>query len=989
LNTIVIDDVDLIDGGDVGGEPETVKLRYVQDCYSLFSKNSGFSIFHLNIRSLKRNFDQFVVLLESLKIKFDCIVLSETWDVDDINHFAIDGYNAFYNHSHYNQNDGVVVFVRSELCVDVTYDSVNNLTFTNARITFYDKIISILAIYRPPAYEVISFLGRLESYLDKNLNSQINVLIGDINIDLLKTDREAVDMYTSMLGYRGFVSLINSPTRVTQESETCIDHIFLKIQNSLCSKSTPIVFHSDITDHYSILANFEISLNVNNNNSNKTFKTTDIQKLNKTLEAETWASVYCCDNLNDAFDNFSSILKKHIDNSSKVKQIQTKVKKIKPWITLGLITSMNRRDKMKKQLLKYPSVQLGDEYRVFRNTLSKLISKQKYSYYSAKIDSAGSDLKRVWNTIKDVIGGGKNKTENICLEENGEKINDPEIISNKLNEYFIRVAECSIYDNTNSCNNSSEFAKKDTILNSMFLEAVTEKEVNNIIIDLRNGSSAGGDGISVDILKNCREYLLSPLVYLINNSFTFGEFPRSLKTSVITPIYKKSGNREDANNYRPISVTSQISKIFEKAIVTRLNSHFEKHNVISHRQFGFRKNLSTQDALYFCFKNIYNSINLNNKTIAIFLDLRKAFDTVAHGLLMERLEQYGIRGSALNLIGSFLYDRRQVVKVGNVYSRPLKVESGVPQGTVLGPIMFIAYINELLRTDVDGEIITYADDTALLFSDVTWTGVKQKAEVGIKKVVAWLSQHKLSLNVAKTRFMPFFASPTEQINFNFLTVHNLSCPQACQCNLHITVAHELKYLGLIVDSRLRWVGHISYLTKKLKPFLFIFYQLRYILNRKTLITTYKLLIESIVQYGIIIWGGTFKTLLNPLYIRQKYLIKLILFKNKLYSTKLVYAESGLLDIQCLYILKSCVFTKKSLELREHVNHPFNTRNRLGGTLVVPRMRTTMNQRFITYLGPKIYNSVSQNFKQINNPSMFSKKLYSHLSLNREYFLSLL
>jgi len=978
----------LIDGEDVSGEPETLSLRYVHDCNSIFSKEVGISMFHLNIRSIKRNYDQLVVLLESFKIKFDCIVLSETWEVEDINHFTIEGYNTIYNHGHYNQNDGVVVFVKRELAVEVIFDKTdNNLTFTNLNFTFLNKTVSILAIYRPPSYAVDSFLERLESYLDSNLTSQINFIVGDINIDLLGTDRETVNLYRNILGYRGFVSLINSPTRVSQESETCIDHIFLKHQNNVCTKITPIVLHSDITDHYPVLLKLEIpSKNVNINTSVKSFKKTDMTKLNASLENESWESVYMCDNLSESFDNFIHTLKSHIEVSSQERQVRGKTVKIKPWITVGLITSMNRRDRMKKQLLKHPSDQLLSEYRNYRNTLTKLVSKQKYNYYSNKIDNACQDIKKVWNTIKEFIGREKNENVSITLQENGLNISNPEMVANKLNEYFIKVGD-SFVPTYNE--HPSASIKNPAIPTSMFLEPVTEIEINNIIVALRDGASVGTDGVSVNIIKNCRQYLLSPLVYLINKCFKRGEFPSSLKHSIVTPIYKKSGSRRDPTNYRPISVISQFSKVFEKAVVVRLNNYFDKNDIISHRQFGFRKNLSTQDALYYCFKNIYNSINANNKTIGIFLDLRKAFDSVSHGLLLEKLESYGIRGPVLNLFRSYLTGRSQVVRVGNAYSRPLVINTGVPQGTVLGPIMFIAYINDLLKTDMDGEIVTYADDTALVFSADTWDQARQKAEIGIRRVVSWLDLHRLSLNVGKTHFMPFFAGSTEQIHFSYLTVHSLSCHGLCHCNERILITHETKYLGLIVGSRLRWEGHANQLTTKLKPFLYMLYQLRQILNHRTLITVYRSLIESIIQYGIIIWGGTYKTLINSLYIRQKYLIKIILFKNKLYSTEQLFLESGLLDIQSLYILKSCVFVKKVSELRGVIDHPFDTRNRLGGTLAVPRMRTALNQKFITYLGPRFYNNIPASFKTINNLSMFSKKLYSHLSQHRLKFLSLL
>lgn len=469
----------------------------------------------------------------------------------------------------------------------------------------------------------------------------------------------------------------------------------------------------------------------------------------------------------------------------------------------------------------------------------------------------------------------------------------------------------------------------------------------------------GVDGIGTKLIKTLSDFLVEPITHIISLCFIKGEWPDELKCAEIIPIHK-SKEKFKPSNYRPISLISNFAKILEKILHNRLLKFINKCKIISDRQYGFLKNKSTKDALNFIMDKILVKLDKSEPIAITFLDLSKAFDTVDHKILLRKLYNYGIRGNAFELVASYLGGRLQRVRVNNVASDFVGMDVGVPQGTVLGPLLFILYVNDMLTETPDGQIISFADDTAVITTESSWARVEEKMNLQLMEISDWLALNKLTLNIDKTVFVTF-GNYCDSVPDRFQVIID---------NKEVKRVESCKYLGLSLDYRLNWSIHINNIVNKTKYLVFIFYKLSKIMQQKTLMIVYYSLFHSILSYGIIAWGGAYPTQKILLQRLQNKILKII-NKNKF------SLEKRPCNIDQQYALEAVLYHYEALS-NMYSESSSQTRNK---SIQLPKRLKTISSKRSYIKAILVFNKLPNELKVIGNKKKRKRMLKEFIIQN--------
>lgn len=590
-----------------------------------------------------------------------------------------------------------------------------------------------------------------------------------------------------------------------------------------------------------------------------------------------------------------------------------------------------------------------------------------------EMGSNQADSKATWNVIKTITNSKKVKesAKNLLLCDNTASS------LNAVNSHFVSVGKnlAARFPQPSYANLPKSHSKIPVHSNTLALLPVDESEVEGIILSLKSNCAVGWDGISSEVLKQSCDNLTPPITHICNISISNGTFPNFMKKAVVHPIYK-NGDKKLVNNYRPISVLTTLSKILERILNNCLTNFLNRFNIISKNQYGFRPDVSTEDAVIELTQTVTDNLDKKLKCYGIFLDLSKAFDTVSLPILISKLEHIGVRGLPLSIFKDYLKNRTQCVKIGENCSEDESIEFGVPQGSILGPTLFLIYVNELCTMQFTNcHILAYADDTVLLASGKDWPNAKKNAEAALRRVMLWLSSNLLTLNIDKTQLIRFDLSKNQQVSDNSKSlVAHLCTPEDsnnCSCP-SISAVPQTKYLGIYVDERLNWHSHIDTLCNRVRKLIHIFRTLRYSADKQTIKMVYTCLCQSILTYCIPAWGGTDKTSLLHLERAQRAVLKVMSFKPRLYPTAKLYTECDVLTVRQLYVFRSV--------LRKHSHLPLDPSIicRRSGFPVSPvvQCRTAFARRQYSSTSSRIYNKIH---KQINIYNLNKYKLKSILT----------
>ena len=621
-------------------------------------------------------------------------------------------------------------------------------------------------------------------------------LTGDFNINLLNTETdEPTSSFLNNLASNLFIPHIILPTRITTRSKTLIDNIF---SNSLNSSYISGNITTSISDH---LPQFLLIPNINIKDllpkHHNLFKrdSTNFKKEDFILDLLDidWNTTLQT-NKNDpdfSFNQFYEKINCIIDNHLPLKKVSKKELKqqFKPWITTGIRKSIKVRDKLFNKYINsknHNKELIHNEYKRYRNLIVSLTRLSEKKYYQSYFKDNYNNIRKTWDGIKSIINISNMKSMSPSSLNVNNKINtNPVDIANCFNDYFSNIGSKlaekifpSKYDHLHylKCSNPV----------SIFIKPTSTIEILNLISTLNNNKSSGPFSIPTDIFKMTGNIMASPLTEIINLSFSTGSYPNNLKIAKIVPVFKNKGSNLQCNNYRPISLLSNINKIFEKIMYTRLYNFLDIHNCIYNLQFGFREKHSTNHALFSITEKIREALDNNNFACGIFIDLQKAFDTVDHNILLQKLNHYGIRGVANNWFNSYLSNRTQFVSINGFQSKTKNISIGVPQGSVLGPLLFLIYINDLNVAINYAIVHRFADDTNLLITGKSLKTIKKHTNIDLKLLCNWLKANIISLNSSKTEAI-LFRHPNKNIDYDL---------QLKIDGKRIFLTNSVKYLGI-------------------------------------------------------------------------------------------------------------------------------------------------------------------------------------------------
>ena len=590
----------------------------------------------------------------------------------------------------------------------------------------------------------------------------------------------------------------------------------------------------------------------------------------------------------------------------------------------------------------------------------------KKLHFFKEFETMSNNNHKLWKTINNLLPSKLSNSSGPNVIKVGDvKVDNPTNIANHFNKFFCKIGQ-SLADKVNRAGNENPIKYLNNRINeSIFLTPTNFQEISRIISSLKNSSSFGPDGISSFFLKIASDVVSFPLSIFFNLFIEQGCFPESLKLSKVIPMFK-SGAKCDLSNYRPISLLSVISKMFEKLISIRVMSFIEKHSILSPTQYGFRPESSTEFAILDIVSSCYENINEKLFTGLIMIDLKKAFDSVTHSILLQKLEHYGFRGNVFNLFSSYLSNRQQYVSVNNVNSSTQYIKYGVPQGSVLGPLLFLLYINDL-ENSCNSTPRLFADDTCVIAKGTSPAQLELQLNHELNQIAAWINANNLTINPSKTYAL--IISPFTNLNSPTLNLFY---------NHHrIDVVRTVKYLGIILDNQLLFKQHIKMLESKLSRYVGIIFKLKSFLPKYILSKIYYAFIHSYLNYGLIIWGATPASNLSKLCRIQNKALRVITGTGWREHAPPLYATQKILQLSKLITYSVAKFMHKftNKKLPATFNHFFTavakihsryTRNSTKpNQYFIPFFHTSRSQRTIKFRGAKTWNAVPNDLKRVN------------------------
>ena len=953
------------------------------------SRNYELKILSLNIRSLK---DKISKLNENSDeySKFDVLAFNEinldpqnlTFGVSEL---TLNGFHPPFIQAPArasNKGGGLAIYVNKSLTTvsncKVLSELSSNADPNKGEFLFLEiktkyKTIIVCNMYRSPSGDVNSFISELDTRLQalQSRRNKMVIFVSDSNIDLLKFEHdEPATKLVNLFSENGYAPTISRPTRVTSHTNTLIDHIFL---NNCAAVTRSGVITESLSDHMATFVNVILDQNkidcklsdqedpsYNQNQINDE----NLIKFKCDIQNTDWDFLLSVDCADEKFNLFESKYREIYDKNFPKKTKGLKRRKCnKPWILPWLESACDRKNKLYKTYIKNPTSDNEIKYKKMKCFVAKHIDKAKKKFYENYFKRYSGDGRKQWDMINQLLNRKtKGRTKISKLSYNDKSITNSQQIADSFNEYFCNIAHKLKEEHSGGRPPEATIGTMRRNLTSMTVNDCTTYEIENIIKELKNKATSD---ISMVPLKLVGDIISPVIQHITSASMKQGIFPTKLKCAKVIPLHK-GGSTTDITNYRPISLLSCFSKIYEKLMQARLTTFLKVNNLLYKSQYGFRSGHCCEHAILEAQCKLNDALQRKQIAVLLLLDFSKAFDMVDHDILLRKLEHYGIRGICLNWFSSYLTNRKQFVYVNNHSSDKLSLRYSVPQGSVLGPILFLLYINDLPEVSRLANFVFFADDANIIITADNYIELSEKVNTVLTLIETWVKNNGLKLNIEKTKYMIFTNKTKQQISISLYgePIKESSCE---------------RFLGVMIDSRLTWSQHINLLSTKVSRNAGILYKLKSFVPDSVLKMLYNSFIQSHMNYCSSVWGLGSKNSISKLFTAQKKAIRAIenqfnaLFYDKNTGstpchTKNIFNRNRILTIHNI-ISKNCLMQLHKVYLNvtpASISSLFRIVNVIKPRrdplyFEIPYSRLISSDKLITHKGPKMYNKIANDY----------------------------
>ena len=947
-----------------------------------------FSVIHTNICSLQQNGDNLIDLLTDLEFKFDVVGVTETWNPEEKKHkFSppiIDGYSPYLGLTGSSLKGGCGVYINSDLNYHLRKDLYIKIKTLECEIeTFWIELIIdkqpnrlIGVVYRHPKKKDTQSTENLQEAINKIKKEKKNTLIlGDFNYDLLNHEHsDEISKFLHMMLENSFQPCILEPTRIIQGNKpSLVDNIF---SNSI----EPVIsgnLYQKISDHMPNFAIFNKTKPAKKKEyiKKRCAKNFDQNKFQDELLELIMHKIVNLDEFYEAYDYSHKMLLNILNVHYPLKILTKKEIELerKPWITKGILTATKTKNATYRLFIKDKNKDknsgIYQKFKRYRDLINTLKRKSQKIHFKTYFEKCLNNAKKSWTGINTILHRrSKPKASDIFLKVDGKLITDQKVVSKLFNDYFVNVAD-NLAKKIPKPNTKFQDYLKNPNEHSIYLSETTPDEVDKVISDLDINKAADIYGISTKVIKAGGPVIAEIVSRLFNMSISQGKFPLALKNAKVIPIHKGDSTLE-MSNYRPISLLPTLSKIFEKLMYARLISFLRKHNILYENQYGFQSNMSTEHAVNKLLNYIIETLEKDEYGVCILLDFAKAFDTVNHEILIKKLDHYGIRGVALQWLTDYLSNRMQCTEIGDTQSELEVIKCGVPQGSVLGPLLFLIYINDIVLSSKLFRFTLFADDTSLYYSTKNIKNLEKNINNELSSISDWLSANRLSLNVGKSKLLYYTNKNRQPLKSITIKINNETLKEVT----------DAKYLGVYMDNKLNWNTHINNMKLRLSKGISILAKIRHYVPKTVLRSVYFTFVNSHIDYNLINWGTGPPAYTDSIGSKIRKAIRIISFKDKDEPTIGLFKKMSILPLD------------ESLELRQ-ASFMWKLRNNLLPPSLASNFRTNRNQvvlihnrlqsssKHITYAGPRIWLDLPENIQNKTSLKSFTKSFKEYLLSN--------